>query len=151
MNTHLSDTDIQHYALHPVPNAHLDNCPQCREKALQYQHLFSALNTGLVQHSTVSVADAVMARIASSQQRTQKVRRLENIAAGICTAMGAGLLIAAAWYTGCFAGIASISLVLLAVATLFLLAFLLTMQLRGYLKILQLSESALQPKQTLSV
>lgn len=48
MNTnHLSDNDIQQYALKADPafSAHIDSCAECSLKVANYKALFTALNT----------------------------------------------------------------------------------------------------------
>ncbi|HVS91017.1 MAG TPA: hypothetical protein VHE59_03225 [Mucilaginibacter sp.] len=40
---HLSDEELQKYALGQTDPIHLDNCPLCREKAAQYRQIINGL------------------------------------------------------------------------------------------------------------
>ncbi|WP_341835606.1 hypothetical protein WJU16_22520 [Chitinophaga pollutisoli] len=149
MNNHPSDNEIQEYVLFPPGevHAHIANCPLCQEKAQRYRQL-----TGLLSaHATVvpdfKLADRVMARLTESRQPAPRRVKSENIAIVASGLTGLGAIVFAGWITGFFAGLAAYTFAIMAAGSLLLLGFLLVVQLRGYRKIMQITEKEtfLQP------
>ena len=126
MTSHLSDTEIQEYLIdqslvNPILQKHINECPICAVKVVNYQAIFKQLNQLDKPSFNFNVSDLVLEKLSSKQvKRSWLTYNAVGISLILCLVT---LLLFGSYIASVFKGVSVLSVCILVIPALCVVLF----------------------------